>query len=212
MEEERYTKQNLDNTKQVTDKFVDAVFLSKKVSIEFTPAQYLVQQKDKALVVAAQNNPEEFKKIYVKYKLDVYNYFLHHFDGQGNLAEDLTQDTFFQALKFLSTFRHTNASYRTYLLRIAHNLLVNYYRKKKSLPLQNAEHIKSDEDGAFRDIIRESNLWQMVDGLSEVERTIVNLFYKEELSVREVATIMQKTENAVKLHLSRSRKRLREIL
>jgi len=60
---------------------------------------------------------------------------------QKDTAEDLTQETFLRAFKHLSHFQNRGYSYLSYLLTIAHNVLVNYYRSHKLIPLSAFEGI-----------------------------------------------------------------------
>lgn len=168
------------------------------------------REEDRKLILDAQQDSKAFTRLYTKYWQDVRNYFLRHVGGDKTSADDLAQDTFFRALRYLPVFRIANASYRTYLLRIAHNLLVNFYRKKKTASLEEAGKVHDKYAGKFQDVIARDNLWQSVKGLSEIEQQVLKMMYQEELSAREISLLLNKTENAVKLVLSRARAKLRD--
>ncbi len=164
---------------------------------------------DSQLLKDAQHDQLAFEEIYKKYYQKIYNYFWYRVGHGEDVAEDLTQDTFVRAFKALPRYKDTGKSYLSYLLTIAHNLLVNYYRTPKPISIEATgvdvpEEIWSDLD--TKDNIR--SLWRAVQQLSEPEKNILYLKYQKEYKVAEIARITGKTENAVKLILSRARKKL----
>jgi len=173
---------------------------------------FYAREEDRELILMAQEDSHAFKKLYIKYKKEIHRYFLHHLRGNNVLAEDLLQETFYRALRYLSSFRSTNASYRTYLLRVAHSVLINYYRKDQPLLIEEKDFDRPDNHREFKDAVNEDRVRQSMIFLSEAEQQLVQMYYEEELSVHEIASLLNKTENAVKLGLSRARKRLKEVL
>jgi RNA polymerase sigma-70 factor (ECF subfamily) len=164
------------------------------------------------LVVAAQKDARKFSRLYVKYKEDVYKYVFYRVGHDKHVAEDITQEVFYNAFKHLNNFRAGGASYLTYLRRIAHNRVVNFYRTTRLARLD--ETVKSClEVGNGCDEVATRDLsWYAMARLSETEKEIVNMKYGERLPVKEIADILQRSDNAVKLHLSRARKKLRRFL
>jgi RNA polymerase sigma-70 factor (ECF subfamily) len=171
--------------------------------------QAATRESDNRLVLAAKQNQKEFTKLYSKYWQDVFCYFWRRLGKESGVAEDLSQETFFRALRYLPAFQPGNASYRTYLLRIAHNLLVNFYREKKLASLEEASQASDKKDGKFKDVVASDNLWQSVRGLPNSEQQVLIMMYQEGMSVHEISLLLNKTENAVKLLLSRGRAKLR---
>jgi len=101
-----------------------------------TAVSLLNRSDDRLLIIAAQQNKDHFAKLYIKYHDQIYDYFYHRVGFDGTLADDLTQETFVSAFKRLPDFKVSNSSYLTYLLRVAHNNLVNYYRKIRVISLE----------------------------------------------------------------------------
>ncbi|MCA9365887.1 sigma-70 family RNA polymerase sigma factor, partial [Candidatus Kaiserbacteria bacterium] len=106
-------------------------------------------------------------------------------------------------------FRVTEKSYLSYLLAIAHNLLVNYYRSPKPISIETTgidvpEEIWSKLE--TKDNIR--SMWRAIQQLSIKEQDILYLKYQKGYKVAEIAEIVGKSDNAVKLILSRARKKL----
>lgn len=170
--------------------------------------RFKARKEDRLLIMAAQADPKAFQVLYEKYRHQVFLYFIRHVEGNDDVAEDLAQDTFYRALRYLKNFRLTNASYGTYLLRVAHSVLINHFRKKQFLALmEDAAEDKPVETC----LLPEDALWRSPK-LSVIEQRILVMKYQEGFSVQEIATALNKTENAVKLRLSRARKKLRSAL
>lgn len=165
------------------------------------------RRRDDALLIArAKEDPEQFSALYKKYAPSLREYFLKRLSGERVLAEDLLQETFLRAFRYLPTFRSANASYYTYLLRVAHSVLVNQFRKERYETVAltgNEEELVVEEGRVWPD------LETLLLNLSPLEREIMLMKYRDGLKVRAIATEVGKSENAVKLILSRTRKKLR---
>lgn len=170
--------------------------------------RFRARKEDRLLIEAAQIDQAAFQTLYDKYRHTVFLYLVRHTEGNVEAAEDLTQDTFYRALRYLRNFRVTNASYGTYLVRIAHNVLVNFYRRRRELPL--TDEIGQSEAAETAPAPEETIL--STRSLLETERRVLGMKYVEGFSVHEIATTLNKSENAVKLVLSRARKKLRRHL
>ena len=170
-------------------------------------------QEDLILIEKARNNKEDFGLIYTKYRNTVYGYFLKRTDRNEEIANDLTEETFLRALESLSHFEPTGKSYLSYLLTIAHNILLNYYRIKKPVALDEYEKIMSSgsEEEALEHIEIHQEAEAVLDAIHKLDHTgeeILSLRYEKGFSIKKIAKIIHKTHNAVKLALSRYRKKL----
>jgi len=170
-------------------------------------------QEDLILIEKARNNKEDFGLIYTKYRNTVYGYFLKRTDRNEEIANDLTEETFLRALESLSHFEPTGKSYLSYLLTIAHNILLNYYRTKKPVALDEYEKIMSSgsEEEALNHIEVHQEAEAVIGAIHKLDHTgeeILSLRYEKEFSIKKIAKIIHKTPNAVKLALSRYRKKL----
>lgn len=196
-------------TSQVTFPLKDLATLVEEEFIAPTEKMFLRRFEDAPLIEAAKADPAAFAKLYEKYQLTVKGYFLRRL-GEAFVAEDLTQEVFARAFRYLPSFRVTNASYLTYLLHICHSLLVNYYRKEANTP----RFLSLEEvDGALETLSEplQESVESLLKTLSATEREAMLLTYRDGFRAKEVGEKLGKTENAVKLILSRSRKKLRTI-
>lgn len=165
------------------------------------------QPSDDELITRAQATPESFAQLYQRYAQRIYSYFYFRVGHQADVAEDLMQETFMRAFRALGKFQSRGVSYLAYLQRIAHNGLVNYYRRPQALPLEAADALP-DTLVMPQDSTEAHVLWGEVQQLGQTDKDAVLLRYQDELSIREIAAVMDKSENAVKLILSRVRKKL----
>ena len=141
--------------------------------------------------------------------------------GDFHYAEEITQDTFLQAYKKLSTLRNPN-QFAGWLYVIANRLCIDWMRKKK-LAMQSLEDIPMEEIEASSYIYHLSEQQQtrsaerrheivkkLLAKLPESERTVMTLFYLGEMSMQEISKFLGVSVKAISSRLSRARKRLRQ--
>jgi RNA polymerase sigma factor (sigma-70 family) len=133
-------------------------------------------------------------------------------------AEEVAQDTFIKAYKYLSGFKG-ESKFSTWLYTIANNTCISFLRKRRldthSLDNENifatADNIDS---GARADVVEQKSRQAMVNKaigmLSTDDAQIITLFYKAEQSLDETAQILGVEVNAAKVRLYRARVRLKE--
>ena len=151
-----------------------------------------------------------------KYEKKVFNY-VNYLMGNREEAEELTQDTFTKAYQSLAQFRG-EAAFSTWLLRIAHFKCLTKFRKKSyphvdiesAYGLESGSHI--DPSAAIQSSDKSRFLQVALDKLSQDERSVITLFYYQDLSIKEIIEVTQLKESNVKIHLHRGRKKLFEIL
>lgn len=169
-----------------------------------------MNQEDTRLVVTAKQDPKEFERLYTKYSDKVFNYFWYRTSHDKMLSEDLMQETFLRAFKHLQRFNNCGHSYLTYLITVAHSVLVDHYRKPKSIPFEAIEDMPYEvtEDVEKRSEVE--SLWRAIQDLPQSNRDKLIMKYQQQMSIKDIATATGTTENAVKLSLSRTKNKLRE--
>src|SRR3989442_16018887 len=132
----------------------------------------------------------------------IYSY-LHMSVGNRHDAEDLTTQTFLKMLESIKRFRWQSAPFSAWLFRIAHNLAMDHFRAtrrwqpEEDVPEQPGEEEPSAEAEALQSIGRQSML-ELIDGLSHEQQQVLALKFVFNFSNADVATILEKTEGAVK--------------
>lgn len=160
--------------------------------------------EDRAITLSGQSTQEIVTIFFDKYYSEVLRYFKRKVNA--STAEDLTQDVFLLALRSFARYR-PDASYKTYLLRLAHNRYVDFLRAQSHAP----EVGLLDRHGSAIGDPSDSIDWALVvDGLAAKERELLTKHYLEGYKLRDIAQSWQVSENAVKLRISRLRKRLQD--
>lgn len=195
----------------IIDQCDDATQFFQETLVEPMEELFSSRKEDALLVAEAQANPEKFSALYEKYVPKVREYFLRRLSGDSAVADDLAQEVFIRAFRYFPGFRMGNASYYTYLLHVAHSILVNHYRKREHYTLSHEEYGESPQHETG-EMTFEEDVEKLLQALSQTEKEAMLLKYRDDLKVKEIAKRLGKTENAVKLILCRSRKKLRNCL
>jgi RNA polymerase sigma-70 factor (ECF subfamily) len=155
------------------------------------------------LVERAQTGDRRaLEELYLLHFDRIYSY-LHISVGNRHDAEDLTNQTFVKMLESIGRFEWRKVPISAWLFRIAHNLAMDHFRASRRLqpeeelpePDNAAEH--SAEEEAFQAIGRRSML-AMIENLSHDQQQVLTLKFVFNFGNSEVATILGKTEGAIK--------------
>jgi RNA polymerase sigma factor (sigma-70 family) len=127
-------------------------------------------------------------------------------------ADDLTQETFIKVYKNLTKFRRDSSVY-TWIYRIAINTGINYLRRKRARQFVRLDSIdlRAENRGPAGLRGTSSLLNQAIRNLSSRQRMVIILRSYQGLSFKEIARLMDSTENAAKVNYSHALKRLRTI-
>ena len=141
--------------------------------------------------------------------------------GDFHTAEDITQDTFLQAYKKLSTLKNHN-QFAGWLYVIADRLCIDWSRKRR-LPTQSLEDtpVEEIERASYTHHVAEQQQTEIAEHrhelvkkllakLPESERTVVTLYYLGEMTTKEIGKFLGVSVDTIKSRLRRGRKRLQE--
>src|SRR5256886_9421507 len=132
----------------------------------------------------------------------IYSY-LHMSVGNRHDAEDLTTQVFVKMLESIGKFRWRSAPFSAWLFRIAHNLAMDHFRANKrwqpeeEVPEPDPGEGSAAEQEALESIGRESML-ELIQKLSHEQQQVLTLKFVFNFSNAEAATILDKTEGAIK--------------
>jgi RNA polymerase sigma-70 factor (ECF subfamily) len=171
-----------------------------------------------ALVVRAQKgDTEAFGKVYELLLEDVFRYI--YFRVGSNDAGDLAEDTFVRAWEKLHTYtEQKHGSFRSWVFTIAHNIVVDYYRKGRVIvPLDvlgpiAQEDITSNPDFHVNSLLSVDLIARAIQSLKEDAQQVIILKYINELSYAEIAASMQKSETAIRIIAHRALKELKRMI
>jgi RNA polymerase sigma-70 factor, ECF subfamily len=176
------------------------------------------RERDLRLVRRALTDRSAFSELYEAHAGRVYRYLLSRTSNPAE-AEELTSRTFLNALARLDQYRGRGAAFSSWLMQIAHNLLVNWYRDRGRRPptaaLDIAEQAPSDLPGpeaSLEQNERISAVRRAVSSLPPERQQLIALKYVDGRTNAEIGRIMGRTEGAVKALHHRTLRELQELL
>jgi RNA polymerase sigma-70 factor (ECF subfamily) len=149
-----------------------------------------------------RNAAETFAELYERYLPRVFRYISYQV-GNMDLAEDLTSAVFEKVLTRLDSYRSDKAAFSTWLLTIARNTVIDYYRvksRKLTISIEETFEPASEEISPEEKVIRKEELKSLNAYLRELpqqEREIVSLKFGAELNNRQIAKILDLSESNV---------------
>lgn len=159
-------------------------------------------QVEQSLVHRAQQGDKgAFAQLYESHFDKIYRYVVLKI-GNKTEAEDMTQQVFLNALQSIRSFKWKGIPFSAWLFRIAHNLVVDYLRKKKKVVTAPFDDSLAGSGGNPQ-LVTEHRLdiEQLVSAtkrLTKAQREVISLRFAGELAVAEVAKVIGKSEGAVK--------------
>ena len=172
-----------------------------------------------ALVKQAQDGGvAAFSALYEHYYDSIFRYVSFR-TGNRAEAEDITAEVFVRMIESIHRFKWQGYPFSSWLFRIAHNLVVDFYRKRgrrQTVSLENAPPIMEegvvDADARMDLELRMEDVRRAMEDLTDLQREAITLRFAGGLSVAETAKAMGKKDNAVKALQHAGLKKLRRAL
>lgn len=129
------------------------------------------------------------------------------------LAEDAVQDTFIRAWEHYDSFEN-RSSEKTWLTQIAVNICKNMLRNpwNRRTEVENFEELAGISRNEYEHVNKQIDVMNAILQLKEKYRIVILLYYYEELSVKEIATVLHAKEATILTRLKRGREKVGEIL
>ena len=155
-------------------------------------------------------------QVYDQYAPRVYEY-VYRRVGRAALAEDLTGDVFVRVIQAIRSERAWHTSFQAWLFRIAHNVVVDHYRRSPKAGFVSLDEVQvaADRDsslGGAPDVLDRAWLRGAICRLTPDQQQVLALRYGEGLTAREAAIVLRKTTGAVEALQRRALAALRRIL
>ncbi|MBC8014137.1 MAG: RNA polymerase sigma factor [Sporomusaceae bacterium] len=171
------------------------------------------------LIIKAKDGDREALDTLVSYYWQPIYRLIYSKLGNDDDAKELTQDTFMKAFRSLPQYKILDVSFKSYLVRIAINLVTDFWRKKGRTPqianiTEYQESILDIRENPEEYTLRlegQEQIANLVESLPEEQRQTVKLRVILGLSVRDAAMQMNKTESAIKMLQQRALKNLRKM-
>ena len=177
--------------------------------------------KDKILYLRLkQKDKDAFIKAYDSYIDDIYR-FIYFKVGSREDAEDLTSQVFLKSWDYIQNNLLDHKTVKAFFYRVARNIVIDYYRDKstqdnisingKEIPID----IIDEKTNLNKEVdlkIDIKNLQQAMKELKDEYREVLMLRYINELSIKEIAEIVDKNKGNVRVLIFRAIKALKNIV
>jgi len=168
-------------------------------------------------VEKAKRNPEAFSALYQRYLPRIYGYISWRI-GVRSDVEDLVSDIFTKTLDKLDTFQwRKNATFSSWIFRIAHNAVIDYYRTRDKaalididdMPEIQADALLPSESLERRELFK--IFYQMIQELPARQAEIITMRFFGEMKNKEIAKVLNVKEKSVSSSLFHGLKKLHDI-
>lgn len=173
------------------------------------------EDKDAHLMQAyALGDADAFEQLYLKYKDELYRFFLRQCGNQA-LAEELYQDVWVRIIDARQRYE-AKAKFSTWLYHIAHNILIDHYRKPVEEELPEGDTIPSNRPDNPETIIsgqeKLARYRAMIRTLPDEQREVFLLKEEAGLSIEEITQITGENFETVKSRMRYALKKLKQAL
>ena len=157
-----------------------------------------------------KHEENSLEELFVMYQNPIYR-FVYRYCQDEQLSMDIVQDTFVRFHKYRRRFDGTKSSIKTYLFRMAYQLMINRLKKRsrwrKLLPFLYEENVKQEFP-----LEEKLTVQVAIQQLSDQQRAVILLTYYHDLTQKEIANILEIPIGTVKSRLQASLKNLKGIL
>ncbi|MDP3970106.1 MAG: sigma-70 family RNA polymerase sigma factor [bacterium] len=152
-----------------------------------------------SIKLSQTGNTEAFGRLFDYYYPEIHRYIYYRVGHQQD-AEDVTASIFIKIWDKINLYDQEKASFRVWIYRVAHNHMVDFYRKKRETyelhenamlmdPKDNPEILTNQE---------KKRLLEALNKLTPVQQQILQLQFFSDLSNKEIANIVDKKEGAIR--------------
>jgi len=159
------------------------------------------RQMEELVARAQEGDRDALEELYLEHFDRIYSY-LHMTVGNRHDAEDLTTQTFLRMLESIGKFRWGTAPFSAWLFRIAHNLAMDHFRSRRRWQpeeeVPEPDQAEPSAEEAALQVLSSENMFDLIEQLSDEQRQVLILKFVFDFSNLEAATVLDKTEGAVK--------------
>ena len=167
--------------------------------------------EEERLVERAKVDREARGELYRKHYSAIYR-FVHRRIGNPHDADEVVSDVFLAMVKNLNQFQHRGAPFRAWLYRLAITQVSRWARRHRRLAVQQLSDMSKHEDPHDDSRLESEEIETVLSTLPHRFQTVLALHYLAEMSVKEIAEVLNCRSGTVKSRLSRARQLMRERL
>lgn len=171
-------------------------------------------QRELEWIQHAKRDPERFAPLYDKYHEQIFRYIYQRMDDM-DMAADVTSQVFLKAMKNLHKYEFRGVPFGSWLYRIAKSELYQSFREKQAIRTVNVDTVHLSE---MMDVFSEeendvnrAKLFACIAKLKEEEVQLIEMRYFEKRPFREIAEILDVTENNAKVRCFRVVEKLKKL-
>ncbi len=161
---------------------------------------YSLMTDEELVKLYANGNNTAFDTLIDRYSQPLYSY-IYYTVRDNDLANDFFQDTFVKAITTIKQGRYTDSGkFKSWIMRIAHNLMIDYFRQKKNENTVSNNSFEVDlfnnqslcEDNIESEIVKTqvfNDVKKLICFLPVKQREVLEMRYYKDLSFKEIADI-----------------------
>ncbi|MBD1558375.1 sigma-70 family RNA polymerase sigma factor [Vibrio sp. S9_S30] len=170
---------------------------------------------EQLMVMYSKGDQSAFAALYSRHKAPLYRYFGRQLKlEQKNMVEELFQDVWFKVIDARESYE-PKAKFTTWLYQIAHNLLIDVYRKR----LSEREHLATLNEGRVEQMDENTHVLQSkhairacMDGLAPLQLEAFMLKHESGFATKQICDIVGSKPETIKTRLRYAMENLRECL
>lgn len=174
----------------------------------------LSKKLEAELVQRSQSDLRAFTELYEHYFPRVYKY-VYYRVGERTVTEDLVSTIFLKVVERIDSYRERKGEFSPWVFRIAHNVVMDYYRTMTRLevPLEESAGETINTRFTERQVIErlsDEEILAQISLLADREREIIGLKFGAGLGNGQIAKLLDLSDNHVAVILYRAMKKLRQ--
>lgn len=169
------------------------------------------------LQIAKDGEAEAFGELYERYVQTIFRFLYARLNDRID-AEDLAEEVFLRVWRSLPKYREQGIPFLAFLFRVAHNALIDHYRRSKGddrlVPIEEntIQDLRADPGDVVSAKIEHQEIRNILEQLREEYRMVLILRFLSELSVDETAQVMERSPGAVRVLQHRALAAMRSLL
>lgn len=174
----------------------------------------MIDGEEKLIRDAIGGEASAFGLLYDKYEAQIYR-FIYLKVGHREEAEDLTHQVFLKTWENIADYEFQGFPFSSWLYKAARNRVIDYYRMKKTdLNLEDISEPQLEDPipELLDSALNMEKVKKAIIELGNEQQDVIVLRFIEDLSVKETASILNKSESAIKLLQHRAIKNLKKTL
>lgn len=187
----------------------------KTLAVNINPQYHKTEEQissEYQMVEAAKKDTKNFRPIYNQYYEVVYRFIFQRI-GDEEITSEITSEVFYKTLQNLQKYEFRGLPFSSWLLRIAHNETIKYYRKvSKSrvvkLQTEHLQNLTEEENENYLEELKPA-LLNALKGLKIEDLQLIEMRFFEGRAFKEMAEIMDKKESAIKMKVYRILEKLK---